>query len=1161
MKCALSRRTATYAALVWLGLNPVQAGTHPHPAVAHTSTALPLVRTSVVTPVFTEVAKLGGLADTQGDEGDQFGSAVAIEGDTAVVGVPGKDVSGANAGVALVFVRVAGVWTLQATLAPPSPAEADLAFGVSVAISNDTLVVGSTGGYSSSGAGYVYVRSGQTWSPQATLTGLDTGASDRLGSSVAISGDTAVVSAPQASTGFGPGSGATYVFTRTGATWSQQQKLLPADLAAFDQFGSSVAVDGNTVLIGADMDDSGFGENAGSAYVFTRTGGVWSQQQKLLPQTGKSVDFFGTAVALAGDVAVIGAPGVELASLYASGAGYVFERTGGSWTETATLSPPAPTPGARYGIAVAVSAGVAALGPGGDYPETPVYLFRAGGGAWGIEAALPSGGQTQQSFGTAVALSGGTLLAGAPLVDNTGAAFVFTFTAGAWAQQARLDNTGTTRGDGFGSTVAVDGDTMAVGGPADDTPSARGSGSVTLFTRVGGVWTVLRKLVPEPGETQRFGRSLALEGNLLVVGAGSQSYKGGSVYLFRKAVDWSLEQKLEPVASTSDFGESVATSAGTVLVGEPNGDFNNVYSAGAVSVFIQSGGVWVVQQRLLAPTPKAYSSFGNTLGIAGDVAVIGSPGNAPRAYVFRRAGGIWTFSQELLATQSGETFGTAIASNGSDLAVGSPGQGGYPVENGSVYVFKDAAGVYSLVQRLSCPSTAVYVRCGAWAALSGDTLLVGAPLGLYAIPSAGSAAMFVRSGGQWFLQQQLLASDPAPQPSFGASAALAGTQVVVGAPATDAGARQSGAVYVFGPASSDLSLSMTTSPLVVNQGDLVTVTLALTNGGPAAVTGAAVGLALQPGLVFSASDNGNCVASPAGATCSFGALAPGASTSVDFFAVAAAVGTFTSTATVASGGPTAQGTTTILAAGADVTVTIATSPPARRGQLLDYWLYVQNDGPGTAAAVQVTHPAPTGLTLDSVSGPMCLSLPCAIPRIPVGVNYTILVSYVVPKDYPGPDPIMDTATVTAANGDPLPGNNTATGATPLQAGNTRLRFYTLPPCRLVDTRDAALGGPLPLPPGPAFFTAAAGMCGVPYSARALALNVTVTQSTTAGYLKLYPQGATAPAASFVNYQAGQTRANSGVIGVDSSSRFAVEVGQGAGSAHVIVDVVGYFLEP
>jgi len=1145
-------------ALVGAVLCPVQATALESSVAASDRQFSPPVQTNVVTPILTQIARLDGLADAQGDSGDNFGFAVAIDGDTAVVGVPGKDTSGADAGAALVFVRVGAVWTLQATLVPPAPADG-LGFGFSVAVSSDTLIVGTLGDYPSTGEAYVYVRVGQTWSLQATLVTLDAVRGDRFGWSVAVSGDTAVVAAPEANTGFGFRSGAVYLFVRTATSWSEQQKLLPADLAADDRFGASVALDGDTVLVGASQDDTGVGVDAGSAYVFTRAGSVWTQQQKLLPLAAASYDSFGGAVALSAGIAVVGAPAVDTSGFSDAGAAFVFEWSGSSWGQTAMLTQPIPTVGAHYGTSVALSAGVAVLGSGGYYSSTaPVYVFRGSGGTWGLEAALPTAGPTPLSFGAGVAASGGSVLVGAPGAEETGAAFVHAFVAGGWTEQARLSNTGTTRGDAFGSTVVVSGDTMAVGSPNDDTLSGRGSGSVTIFARTGPAWTAIQKLVPEPGDVRQFGRSLALEADLLVVGAGTGSAYGGSVYVFREAGSWQLEQKLGPDPGFNNFGAAVATSGGTVLVGAPFEEVAGAFGAGAAYPYVRQGAAWILQQRLTAPLPLEAARFGAGLALVANTAVIGAPGGPgaitpSKAHVYRRSGGVWTVAQELQGQQPGEHFGNAVAMSGLDLAIGSLGSN-YPlVQAGSVYLFQEAAQTYSATQHLNCPVEQPLL-CGSSLALSGNNLVVGAPLDVYAGTGVGAAAVFSQSGGQWVPQQLLLPT--APTPSFGIAVALAGTQVVVGASQADGAAHDSGGVFVFAPDTSDLSVTMTASPLVANQGDLVTVSLTLTNAGPAVVSGTAAILALEPGLVFSAPATGACVPSSGGATCSFPALASGASASVEFKAAAVVVGTFTSVATVA-GGPSAQATTTVLAASADIALSLGTPTTVGRGQTFDLWIYVRNEGPAAAAAINIDHTTPPGLILVQV-GYACSSLPCVIPRIARSDTASILTSYRVPDDYSGADPIVGTATATAANGDPVPGNNSATASTPLFVDDTHLRLYTVSPCRLVDTRDGALGGPAALPPGPALYSAGEGTCRIPFSARALAVNVTATEPTADGFLKLYPSDAAAPLASFVNYRAGQTRSNNGLIGLDASSRFVIEVGQASGTTHVIVDVVGYF---
>ena len=231
---------------------------------------------------------------------DRFGSAVAISGDTVVVGIPIRE-----EGEAYVFVRSGGTWSEQAHLKASNPDRGD-SFGSSVAISGDTLVVGAPGEDSAatgiggdqndndareSGAAYVFVRTGSTWSQQAYLKASNTEAEDSFGESVAVSGDTVIVGAPTEgsdATGIdGPqdnnnaeGSGAAYVFVRTGSTWSQQIYLKASNTGTGDHFGESVAISGNTLVVGAIREDSSaIGVNGGSnddltdsgaAYVFVR---------------------------------------------------------------------------------------------------------------------------------------------------------------------------------------------------------------------------------------------------------------------------------------------------------------------------------------------------------------------------------------------------------------------------------------------------------------------------------------------------------------------------------------------------------------------------------------------------------------------------------------------------------------------------------------------------------------------------------------------------------------------------------------------------------------------------------------------------------------------------------------------------------------------------
>jgi drug/metabolite transporter superfamily protein YnfA len=288
------------------------------------------------------------------DINDSFGQAVAISGDTIVIGASNEQSSatGVNgsqsnnslsgAGAAYVFVRSGSTWTQQAYLKASNTGPVDQ-FGISVAISGDTIAVGANGEDSSatgvngnenqenasaSGACYVFVRSGSTWTQQAYVKASNTGVSDQFGDCVSLSGDTLVVGASfETSNATGvngnqadnsiPFAGAAYVFVRSGSTWSQQAYLKASNTAG-DRFGQTLCVSGDAIVVGAHFEDSNAtgingnqgdnsASNAGAAYVFSRSGAAWSQQAYLKASNTGADDSFGIGVAVSGDVVAVGA--------------------------------------------------------------------------------------------------------------------------------------------------------------------------------------------------------------------------------------------------------------------------------------------------------------------------------------------------------------------------------------------------------------------------------------------------------------------------------------------------------------------------------------------------------------------------------------------------------------------------------------------------------------------------------------------------------------------------------------------------------------------------------------------------------------------------------------------------------------------------------------
>jgi hypothetical protein len=410
---------------------------------------------------------------------DIFGSAVAASGDgtTIAVSAPQEDSSAtgingvqtngtSQSGAVYVFVRAGGSWQQQAYVKPSNTGAGDL-FGSSIALAHDgnTLVVGApledsdatgvdgpqgdaaTG--IDSGAAYVFVRSGTTWTQQAYLKASNTGAGDEFGVAVAISGDgqTIAVGAgneDSAATGVAGDqasnseldSGAVYVFARAGDSWTQQAYIKASNTGTGDVFGGSVALaaDGNTLAVAADSEDSGspgIGGNqadnsamqAGALYVFTRAGTTWTQQAYIKASQITTGDFLGRAMALSadGNRLVAGAPGHD-SMVSNSGSVFIYGRSAGVWTQHALLKAPNAGVNDQFGAAVCISGDgatiasgapledSAAKGIGGDQGDDSLmdsgaaYIFVDSGTAWKFDTYLKSFAPTAgDNFGNAIA--------------------------------------------------------------------------------------------------------------------------------------------------------------------------------------------------------------------------------------------------------------------------------------------------------------------------------------------------------------------------------------------------------------------------------------------------------------------------------------------------------------------------------------------------------------------------------------------------------------------------------------------------------------------------------------------------------------------------------------------------------------------------------------
>ncbi|HMV45143.1 MAG TPA: FG-GAP repeat protein, partial [Leptospiraceae bacterium] len=498
-------------------------------------------------------------------------------------------------------------WIHEAYLKAPN-AEAIDNFGTAVAISSDTIVVGairessnqatitngtltsSNNSLTDAGAAYIFKRNGTLWTNEAYLKAPNVGGSDQFGNSVSISGDTIVVGAAQESSNqttitngttasadnSATAAGAAYVFRRNGATWTSEAYLKAPNANAGDQFGYSVAIDGDTIVVGARQEDSNqttitngtltssniLAGVSGAAYVFRRTGSTWSNEAYLKAPNAEANDQFGESVSISGDTIVVGAineasnqttitngsTASSNNSASSSGAAYVFRRTGSTWSNEAYLKAPNAESSDQFGYSVSISGdtivigainedsnqttitnGATASGDNTAADSGAVYVFRRTGTTWVNEAYLKApnaegaGGSGPDRFGDSVSIAGDTIAVGALNEDSlqatisngllvqtsdtannvsVGAVYVFKRTGTTWVNEAYLKAPNPTggafgNGDKFGDCVSISGNTIVVGALNEDSnqtmitngtivtgdDSANNSGAVYVFRR------------------------------------------------------------------------------------------------------------------------------------------------------------------------------------------------------------------------------------------------------------------------------------------------------------------------------------------------------------------------------------------------------------------------------------------------------------------------------------------------------------------------------------------------------------------------------------------------------------------------------------------------------------------------------------------------------
>ncbi|MCK4872872.1 MAG: FG-GAP repeat protein [Phycisphaerales bacterium] len=738
------------------------------------------------------------LLPSDGAAWDEFGISVGTSGSTTIVGAYQDDDNGEKSGSAYFFDTTTG--QQLAKLLPSDGAAHDL-FGHSVTISGTTAIVGAPGDNDNgAGSGSAYLFDATTGQQIFKLLPSDGAAGDSFGCSVAISGTTAVVGAPNDDDN-GDNSGSAYLFDTI--TGQQLFKLLPSDGAERDWFGCSVAISGAIAIVAAPNDDDNGGDS-GSAYLFdTATG---QQITKLLPSDGAAYDYFGCSVAISGTTAIVGAH-YDDDSGGDSGSAYLFDTATGQ--QIAKLLPSDGAEEDRFGWSVAISDTTAIVGAHyGDnsrYRSGSAYLFDTTTGQQ-IGKLLASDGAAFDEFGCSVAISGTIAIVGARWDDDngggSGSAYLFDTTTG--QQLFKLLPSDGARGDLFGWSVAISSTTAVVGACWDD-DNGSFSGSAYLFDTTTG--RQIAKLLPSDGPgSDVFGYSVAISGSTAIVGAWRDADNGGdsgSAYLFDVSDPANPTQIAKLLASDGAahdlFGHSVAISGTTAIVGAP-GDDDNGHNSGSAYLFDISDPADPTQIAKLLPSDGAEEDrFGWFVAISGTTAIVGAPTDddsgdgSGSAYLFDTTTGQQL--HKLLPSDGAEEdeFGYSVAISGTTAIVGARGDDDNGGDSGSAYLFDTTTGQ----QRLKLlPSDGWgYDWFGNSVAISGTTAIVGAWRDDDNGERSGSAYLFDTTTGQQLFK--FLPSDGAAEDYFGISVAISGATAIIGAWGDDDNGERSGSAYVF----------------------------------------------------------------------------------------------------------------------------------------------------------------------------------------------------------------------------------------------------------------------------------------------------------------------------------------------------------------------------
>ncbi|MCA9254237.1 MAG: hypothetical protein KDA33_01310 [Phycisphaerales bacterium] len=724
------------------------------------------------------------LTPSEPTANQQFGARVAIDGDTAVIGARLGVPDFSYRYAIYVFRHVNGEWLEIARLSN-SLGVNDEFTDLSVAIDGNQIAVGCPRAANQNGAVFVFEESAGFWVPTAIPTPSNALGISLFGASVAWADNQLLIGAPRADNGAGVRTGAVYRYSRDyGGGYLSPSRILPEDGVANTWFGASLATDNLTLVVGAcNTLYSTYGY--GAAYIFERTGSGWRPLQKesasdgpprfgfgrrvdvwndtiavasnsvsgtsngaivvyrkaddwryvsdFTPTDGQWQDEFGYSVALAGDSVLAGAPRRNTTSID-GGSVYSFDLV--------PLEFDCNTNGVPDVCDIQLGDSVDCNGNGvPDACELAAQTSRDCNGNGQPDecepdgqneiGVIPSPDAGAAYFGWTLAMCGTTAVIG--VSSNPARVHVYENFAAEWIPQTSLSPDDGDTGNGFGSVIAMDGDTVVVGAHYDD-EAGEDSGAAYVFHRTDGEWSQVAKLMASDAMgDELFGRSVAVSGSMIVVGTSGYV---NAAYVYRNVAGvWQEIAKLtSPTAETTGFGYRVAIDGDTIAVTAPR---YSTTPGGAMHVFREIDGQWTPQDSLGASDAVAGDIFGQSVDLSQGTIVIGAQyhGEGPpeitgRAYVFREVDGHWAETAILRPDEStsSDYFGNSVAVRNGVVLVSDVHEfiSGAGARHGPVHVFREFEGEWRRVLKLRTADGNLETRFGGSVATDGAIVLTGA---------------------------------------------------------------------------------------------------------------------------------------------------------------------------------------------------------------------------------------------------------------------------------------------------------------------------------------------------------------------------------------------------------------------------------------------------